>query len=99
MRIKIPLTALLLTLGGGMSTVAFADPAQRAQDAVDGVLFELDIDQVSYSVRPDGYVDLIFGKHLPEERYRQAIAALRTHPDIPGILAGRDVHDLCPFAD
>ena len=77
-------------------TAQAADP-QRAEAAVADVLFNLDIENASFKVRHDGYVDILFGPALPDAGYQAAIAALKAHPDIPGILAGRGSSDFCPL--
>lgn len=72
-----------------------ADPA-RADAATADVLFDLDIENASYKVRHDGYVDILFGPSLSEQQYQQALQSLKAHPDIPGVLAGRGSADFCP---
>jgi hypothetical protein len=88
--------AITLCLLSTLAGAAFGNDREAAADAAADVLFDLDIENVSFKVRHDGYVDLVFGPGLPESRYRAAIRALKAHPQIPGILAGRGTSDLCP---
>jgi len=91
-------TALLLStlLALTLLRPALAGAPGAALAATADVLFELDIDNASYKARDDGYVDILFGPSLSDARYREALARLRAHPDIPGILAGRGGQDYCP---
>jgi hypothetical protein len=57
----------------------------------------MDIENASFKVRHDGYVDILFGKSLSDEQYRAAIERLKAEPAIPGILAGRGSQDYCPI--
>lgn len=93
--LHLPLFGTLLLALASLTAMA-ADP-QRADAATADVLFNLDIENASYKVRHDGYVDIQFGPALPDDRYQAAIAALKAHPDIPGILAGRGSSDFCPL--
>ena len=90
--LRLSMIILLLALSGQLQA---ADP-QAAFAATGDVLFELDIENASFKVRHDGYVDILFGPSLPDDAMQQAIEKLRAHPDIPGILAGRGGEDYCP---
>ena len=80
-----------------LSRVVLAGPSEAALAATADVLFELDIENASYKARSDGYIDILFGPGLAEDRYLEAITRLKAQPDIPGILAGRAASDYCPL--
>jgi len=94
---KTLLRPLLGTVLAAASCISLAADPQSAEAATADVLFNLDIENASYKVRHDGYVDISFGPRLPETDYQAAITALKAHPDIPGILAGRGSADYCPL--
>lgn len=85
--------ALFLTLALLLgSTPVFASASEaKAGEAVANVLFDFDGSNefVSYVVRPDGFVDVVFARNTPEPLYAEVVAKLRAHPDIKGVLAGR----------
>lgn len=74
--------------------------ANAGQDAADAaladILFDMDLENVSYALRSDGFVDITFGPSVPNDLYLEAVDRLREHPDIPGVLAGRGSTDFCP---
>ncbi len=73
---------------------AFAGQAE-SEDAVTNILFEESMENVSYSFRSDGFVDIWFGPAVPEKDYSRIVERLRKHPDIPGVLAGRGSKNYC----
>lgn len=87
--------ALLVLLSSLCSPLLAADP-QAAFTATGDILFDLEIENASFKVRSDGYVDILFGPSLPDAAMDEAMAKLKAHPDIPGILAGRGGQDFCP---
>lgn len=84
--------ALGLALLGVASAFAGAD---EAENAVTGILFDADMENVSYSFRKDGFVDILFGVAVPEDEYIRIVERIRKHPDVPGVLAGRGQGNYC----
>jgi hypothetical protein len=71
---------------------ALAEDAQsKTSAAVTNILFEHEADEfASYSIRDNGYVDITFARNTPDEVYSRILNKLQSHPDIKGVLAGRD---------
>ncbi len=69
----------------------------EADSAVAAILFAQDMENVSYSVRRDGYVDILFGAAVTDAEYSRLLDLLQHHPDIPGVLAGRGNTNYCPI--
>jgi len=66
------------------------DPMVRAGVAVANILFEYDGDQfTTYTVRPDGFLDIDFALNTPENLYNEILHKLQGSPDIKGVLAGK----------
>ncbi len=86
-------SAILFLLAGMVLAGAPAraeDAASRAGSAVADVLFRYDGDEfVSYRLRADGFAELEFARNTPDPLYRDILDALRAHPEIPGVLAGK----------
>lgn len=89
------LSSIIFLLFALVGTASASDP-QAAHTATSDILFELEIENVSFKVRHDGYVDILFGPSLPDKTMGEAVSKLKSHPDIPGILAGRGGQDFCP---
>jgi len=76
-------------LAGGV-VLADDDDVSKASSAVTNLIFEYDADQfTSFSVRDDGYVDIVFARNTPDKLYAEMIDKLRAHPDIKGVLPGK----------
>jgi len=79
--------------------VVFAQAAvagpDEAENAVTNILFDEKMDNVSYSFRGDGFVDILFGVAVPEDEYIRIVEIIREHPDVPGVLAGRGKGNYC----
>lgn len=73
---------------------AFAG-ADEAENAVTGILFDANMENVSYSIRKGGFVDILFGVAVPEDEYIRIVEQIRKHPDVPGVLAGRGTGNYC----
>ena len=67
----------------------------ESEDAVTGILFDESMENVTYSLRGDGFVDIVFGVAVAEKDYSRILERLRKHPDIPGVLAGRGTKNYC----
>ncbi len=67
------------------------DAESKASEAVANVIFEYDGSNefLSYHVRPDGFVDAVFARNMPEALYNNIVEKLRANKDIKGVLAGR----------
>ncbi len=87
-----PLFALLIALL--ISLPAIAETGE-AESAVTNILFEENMENVSYAFRNDGFVDIVFGVAVPEDDYIRIVERIRKHPNVPGILAGRGTGNYC----
>ena len=67
----------------------------EAENALTAILFDENMENVSYSLRKDGFVDILFGVAVAEKDYIRILERLRQHPDIPGVLAGRGSKNYC----
>lgn len=67
----------------------------EAENALTAILFDENMENISYSLRRDGFVDILFGVAVPESEYIRIVERLRQHPDIPGVLAGRGKGNYC----
>ena len=67
----------------------------ESEDAVTNILFDENMENVYYSFRSDGFVDIWFGPAVPDKDYSHILERLRKHPDIPGVLAGRGTKNYC----
>ncbi|NWG86565.1 MAG: hypothetical protein HXY26_03480 [Hydrogenophilaceae bacterium] len=81
------------------AALLFALPAHAGQaeseNAVTSILFDENMENASYSLRGDGFVDILFGPAVDEKDYIRIVERLRKHPDIPGVLAGRGGKNFC----
>lgn len=73
---------------------SFAGQAE-SENALTNLLFDENMENVSYSFRGDGFVDILFGEAVPEKDYARIVELIRKHPDIPGVLAGRGKGNYC----
>ena len=87
-----PLFAILIALL--VSLPAIGGPGE-AEDAVTNILFDENMENVSYAFRRDGFVDILFGVAVPEGDYIRIVERIRKHPDVPGVLAGRGKGNYC----
>jgi hypothetical protein len=67
----------------------------ESENAVTNILFDENMENVSYSLRGDGFVDITFGIAVEEKAYIRIVERMRKHPDIPGVLAGRGSRNYC----
>jgi hypothetical protein len=67
----------------------------ESEDAVTSILFDENMENVYYSFRSDGFVDIWFGPAVPDKDYSRILERLRKHPEIPGVLAGRGSKNYC----
>lgn len=66
------------------------DPQSVANAAVAGILFDYDANEfTSYSIREDGFADIIFARNTPDALYSEILNKLQHHPGIKGVLAGK----------
>ena len=89
-----PLASLLLGL-------SLALPVQAGQNeseaAVARILFEADMENISFKVRSDGFVDILFGAAVSDADYSRLVEKLRADPDIKGVLPGKSSGNFCPI--
>ncbi len=84
-------TALLL---GFLTLPTWAGQAE-SEAAVARLLFEADIENVSFKVRADGFIDILFGAAVSDADYIRIIEKLRADPDIKGVLPGKSTSNYC----
>lgn len=74
-------------------------PAQAGQaeseSALTNILFDENMENFFYTLRDDGFVEILFGPDVPEKDYIRIVERLRKHPEIPGVLAGRGSKNFC----
>ena len=87
---------LFLVMQSSMLSSAYADRS-ASETALADVLFELDMENVSYSIRHDGFIDITFGSAVTDEEFLKTVKMLNEHPDIPGVLSGRGSRNYCPI--
>ena len=87
---------LLVSVLLAFASLAALAGQPESEDAVAGILFDENMENVSYSLRRDGFVDISFGIAVTEPDYIRIVDRLRKHPDIPGVLAGRGSTNYCP---
>lgn len=85
-------------LGVSLASVAATAWAGQAEseDAITSILFDEDMQNASYSLRSNGFVDILFGPSVSDADYSRILNRLKSHPDIPGVLAGKGKSDYCP---
>jgi hypothetical protein len=80
-------------------SLLIAFPAFAGKDesemAISSILFDENMENVSYSLRSDGFADILFGAAVSDRDYARILERLRKHPDIPGVLAGRGKGNYC----
>lgn len=81
------------------AVLLFALPVHAGQaeseNALTNVLFDENMENFFYTLRDDGFVEILFGPAVDEKDYIRIVERLRKHPDIPGILAGRGSKNFC----
>ncbi|MHB1085070.1 MAG: hypothetical protein ACYCZA_09560 [Thiobacillus sp.] len=87
-RLVVVFVSLLFSLS------AFAGQPE-SEDAVTNILFDENMENAYYAFRSDGFVDIWFGPAVSDKDYSRILERLRTHPDIPGVLAGRGTKNYC----
>jgi hypothetical protein len=86
------LLAVVLTALSAQPVIAGPN---EAENAVTNILFEEGMENASYGFRGDGFVDILFGPAVPEDQYIRIVEKIRSHPDVPGVLAGRGKSNFC----
>ena len=87
------LTILLVSLF--VALPAFAG-LEESENALTNLLFDEKMENVSYTLRSDGFVDILFGIDVPEKEYIRIVELIRKNPNIPGVLPGRGTANFCP---
>ncbi len=67
----------------------------ESENALTNILFDENMENASYTLRGDGFVDILFGLAVTDKDYIRIVERLRKHPDIPGVLAGRGNTNFC----
>ena len=89
---KKALFALLLCL----SLPSWGGQAE-SEAAVSAILFDEGMENASFKVRSDGFVDILVGAAVSDADYSRMLEKLRAHPEIKGILAGKSTSNYCPL--
>jgi hypothetical protein len=69
----------------------------EAEAAVSSLLFDEGMENASFKVRSDGFVDILFGAAVSDADYIRLVEKLRAHPDIRGVLSGKSTSNYCPI--
>lgn len=86
----VALLVVAWMLGIGNPAMA-EDPLQKATDAVTGILFDYDASQfVTYTINEKGFADVSFANNTPDPLYSEIVNKLADHPDIKGVLPGKN---------
>ena len=80
---------LALLLGG--APVLADDVEARASEAMTNIIFDYDGSNefISYHIRTDGFIDVVFASNTPEPLYNEIVGKLRADANIKGVLSGR----------
>lgn len=97
-RLICGVTALVLVFAVSGGRLAIADDVlTKATTAVTDIIFNYEADEFSsYNVQEDGFVDINFASNTPDKLYSEILAKLQSHPDIKGVLAGKN-GPACPL--
>ena len=91
---KKTLRCLLLAISLGLTglpTAQAEDAVSKTSAAVSGILFDYDAsDFASYRIRDDGHLEVTFARNTPDALYSEILNKLQNHPNIKGVLAGKD---------
>ena len=87
---------LLLAACLFMITGAAISGQAESEAALTKILWDEDMENVSYKLRSSGFIDITFGSAVSDQDYSRILNKLKTHPDIPGVLAGRGNTNYCP---
>lgn len=87
--------ALLVASLFMVATGALAGEAE-SEAALTKILWDEEMENVSYKLRSNGFIDITFGSAVKDEDYSRILNKLQHHPDIPGVLAGRGGTNYCP---
>jgi len=89
LRRVLPLLVPLLIAGPWAAHAE--DAMSKTSSAATGILFDYDAsDFASYSIRDDGHLEITFARNTPDALYSEILNKLQNHPDIKGVLAGKD---------
>ena len=88
-KISVVLLLVCLTWVGLASA---KDEMAAAEDAVSNVLWDYEdsFEYVLYSVSDSGYVEMTFASNTPDDLYVEIITKLNRHPDVDGLMAGKN---------
>lgn len=82
-----------------LATLLLALPAYAGQaeseNALTNILFDENMENFFYTLRDDGFVEILFGPAVDEKDYIRVVERLKASPDIPGVLAGRGTKNYC----
>jgi hypothetical protein len=75
----------------GTESVLAEDAESKTSAAVADILFKYNADEFSsYVIGEDGSLDFTFARNTPEVLYSKILNELKNHPDIKGVIAGKD---------
>lgn len=93
---KKALLLFLFSLASCLISLSWAGQLE-AEAAVSNLLFDEGMENASFKVRADGFVDILFGAAVSDTDYVRLLDKLRAHPDIKGVLAGKSSGNYCPI--
>ena len=77
----------------------YLQPVLAGQDeasaALAEILFDSEIENVSYVVSSRGDVDIVFGVSVPEDQFVEVTGKLKASSDIRSVLSSRGMSDFC----
>ena len=88
--LRVLLYGFLLSL----SQTAFAGQ-EEASTALTEILFDSDMENVSYTVDGSGSIDITFGVSVQDDEYVSILGKLNAHPHINSVLASRGHVNFC----
>lgn len=89
--LRIVLSLLIPLFLTGPWTAQADDAVSKTSTAATGILFDYDAsDFASYRIRDDGHLEITFARNTPDALYGEILGKLQNHPDIKGVLAGKD---------
>lgn len=92
------ISVIFLFLSITSSPLLASESQSKADEAVANILFDYDGAEefASYVVNDNGFVDITFASNTPDELYVAILDKLNSHPDIDGVLSGKN-GPVCPL--
>ena len=84
----------LFSLFLSLSHLAFAGQ-DEATAALTEILFDSDMENISYAVSNSGDIDIVFGAAVSDDQYISILRKIQSHPQINSVLASRGSVNFC----